>query len=147
MVGVLGLVIEPLLPLRPLLGEWRVEERSFGLDGRPTDVRQLKVYVRRTAGSTRLLLSTSGASPEDSLVIAADGSRFLAWSYIEGIPKPIEWAGEANAGRFNLSAQVDGLPLRTVFAFEGDRVRWTSETELAGTWSVVTERVLSPIRH
>ena len=142
MIPLFLLALDPLLPLRGLEGTWTVEERSFGLDRRPTEARGMKIFVRRGLGGTALILGTGGTRPEEQVVIRRAGKGFVAWSFVAGLPRPIEWSGAWTKDGLALAAKAD-LDLRILIQPNAKGWQWTVQAEVAGEWLTSTQRTLT----
>ena len=142
MTQLLFIALDPFLPLRGLEGTWAVEERSFGLDRRPTEARRLKIFVRRGLGGTAIILGTGGTSPEEQLIIRREGKGFVAWSFVAGLPRPIEWSGAWTKEGLALTAKAD-LDLRLLIQPNAKGWHWTVQAEVVGEWLTSTQRTLT----
>ena len=142
MTQLLFIALDPLLPLRGLEGTWAVEERSYGLDRRPTEARHMKIFGRRGLGGTALILGTGGTRPEEQVIIRRAGKGFVAWSFVAGLPRPIEWAGGWSKDGLTFTAKAD-LDLRLLLQPNAKGWQWTVQAEVAGEWLTSTQRTLT----
>ncbi|MBX7131509.1 MAG: hypothetical protein K1X67_02410 [Fimbriimonadaceae bacterium] len=142
MTAPLLVALDPFLPLRGLEGTWAVEERSYGLDRRPTEARGMKIFVRRGLGGTALILGTGGTKPEEQLIVRRAGKGFVAWSFVAGLPRAIEWTGGWSKDGLVLEAKAD-LDLRLLIQPNAKGWQWTLQAEVAGEWLTSTQRTLT----